>query len=86
MRGGAGCKPSYQIGSPLFSRISVHLNEAFYPVDQVVIEAEGNSDINRYVQSAWLNNMPLNGLWLFLKDLLSAGRLKLLMGAKPREK
>ena len=86
VRGAAGIKPSYQIGSPLFRRVTVHMNEDFYPVGQFVIDAEGNSTINRYVQAAILNDKILNGPWFFLEDLLKAGNLKLQMGKRPNKK
>lgn len=82
VRGGAECRPSYQIGSPLFGQVTIHLNEDFYPAKQIVIEAEGNSRTNRYVQAACFNGRPLSGPWFFLSELLGAGRLRLVMGAK----
>jgi len=31
MRGGAEEKPIYEIGSPIFDEISIHLNHKYYP-------------------------------------------------------
>jgi len=85
MRGGAAVDPVYEIGSPIFEKITIHLDSTYYPGGTFVIEARGVSDENKYVQSATLDGEPLRKPWFYHKDLVDGGRLVLEMGAKPNK-
>jgi len=73
--------PIYTIGSPLFSKITVHLENG---KDFTVI-AEGCSDINKYIQSATMNGKPLNKPFFTHDELVQGGVLKLKMGPRPNK-
>ena len=49
--------PEFGISSPLFDKITISLNEKYYPGKQFVIETENNSQDNIYIQS-----MSVNGI------------------------
>jgi hypothetical protein len=83
MDGGASTTPVYEIGSPLFEKITIHLDEYYYSGKKFVIEAKNTSKENRYIQSATLNGKALNTFWFYHKDLVSGGELILEMGASP---
>jgi len=85
MDGGASVKPYYDIGSPLFEKITIQLDNSYYPGSQFIIEAKNVSDENRYIQSATLNGKPLNTCWFFHEDLVRGGSLVLEMGAEPNK-
>jgi len=72
-------QPYYYIGSPLFSRIQIHLvgDKVF------IIEAPGTSETNKYVQAAVLNGQPLRRAWLLHSEIARGGQLVLHMGAQP---
>jgi putative alpha-1,2-mannosidase len=55
MRGGCDVEPTYEIGSPLFDKATIHLDPAYYPGGTFTIEAVNNSKENKYVQSATLD-------------------------------
>jgi putative alpha-1,2-mannosidase len=86
MDGGCSTKPIYEIGSPLFSRIAVHLDKSYYPGRQFVIEAKNNSPENVYTQSATLNGKPLDKPWIFHSDVVKGAMLVLTMGPEPNTK
>ncbi|HHG83427.1 MAG TPA: glycoside hydrolase family 92 protein, partial [Bacteroidetes bacterium] len=67
----------YVIGSPLFSRTTIHLENG----EVFRIVAEDVSAENMYIQSAELNGEPLGRLFLRQQDLMSGGELRLKMGA-----
>ena len=69
----------YMIGSPLFSKITIHLPQA----TQFVISAPGNSPKNMYIQSAKLNGRPLGTPVLSWEDIRGGGSLELQMGPTP---
>ncbi len=83
MDGGCSTKPIYEIGSPLFSRIVVHLNRKYYPGRQFVIEAKNNSPENVYIQSATFNGKPLDKPWICHCDVVKGATLVLTMGPEP---
>jgi predicted alpha-1,2-mannosidase len=88
MRGGCEENPVYEITSPVFERITIRLDPRIYgarreePVE-LVIEAPGASDQNRYIRSAELNGRPLPRPWFRHEDLLGGARLRLELGPEP---
>ena len=85
MDGGCSIKPVYEIGSPLFRRIVIHLDPRFYPGREFVIEARNNSPANVYIQSATFDGKPLDKPWIYHADLVKGGTLTLVMGPKPNK-
>ncbi len=83
MDGGASVKPFYEIGSPIFSRITIHLDEEYYPGGTFVIEAKNVSGGNRYIQSAKLDGKKLTRPWFYHSELVDGGSLVLEMGPEP---
>jgi predicted alpha-1,2-mannosidase len=83
MDGGCSQKPIYEIGSPAFSRIVVHLDRKYYPGRQFVIKTRNNSPKNVYIQSATLNGKPLNQPWIYHSTVVKGATLVLTMGAEP---
>ncbi len=83
--GGASVKPVYGIGSPLFPKATIHLNNDYYKGKAFVIEAKNVSNTNRYIQSATLNGKPLTKPWLYHSDMVKGGSLVFIMGAKPNK-
>ena len=83
MRGGAAINPIYEIGSPIFDKITIKLNNEYYLADEFIIETKNNSSANRYIQSATLDGKPLNKSWFFHKELVDGGKLILQMGNEP---
>jgi predicted alpha-1,2-mannosidase len=84
--GGVSSKPYYEIGSPIFSKITLTLDQKYYKGKTFVIEARNTSNTNRYIQSASLDGKPLNKPWFYHSDLVDGGTLILQMGAKPNQK
>jgi len=74
---------SYQIGTPLFSSVTLHLQHAGAPDTRFVIRARNNSAKNLYVQSAKLNGKPFDSLQLRHADILRGGDLTFEMGPNP---
>ena len=83
--GGACVKPFYEIGSPIFKEMTIHLDPAYYSGKTFVIQAEHVSDRNRYIQSASLNGKKLDRPWFYHDELVKGGKLILIMGDKPNK-
>ena len=74
---------TYQLGSPLFTRVVFALNPGYHAGGTFVIEAVGNGPDNVYVQSATLNGASLDRPWITHAELVAGGMLSLEMGPTP---
>ncbi|MCA1747098.1 MAG: glycoside hydrolase family 92 protein, partial [Bacteroidales bacterium] len=83
LRGGAGIEPMYEITSPLFDKVTIHLNRNYYPGDMFVIETNNNSPENRYIRSINLDGEEQNSIGIEHNTLVRGGTLKLEMGSIP---
>ena len=73
--------PYYSIGSPLFDRVTIRLEDG----KQFVIRAESNSARNKFIQSARLNNISLARTYIYHEDITRGGSIDFVMGPKPNE-
>jgi predicted alpha-1,2-mannosidase len=73
--------PEYQIGSPLFNRIKIHLQNG----KTFSIVAKNNSGTNKYIQSATLNGKELTKPLFTHEELVKGGTLVLEMGQRPNK-
>jgi predicted alpha-1,2-mannosidase len=71
--------PVYTVGSPLFEKITINLPGG----RKFIVEADGGTAENKYIQEAWLNGEPLEIPWFTHSDLMNGGTLKLRMGPYP---
>jgi predicted alpha-1,2-mannosidase len=81
--GGASVKPFYEIGSPIFRKITIHLDPDYYPGKTFVIRARKVSADNQYIQTASLNGENLSKPWFYHDQLVKGGKLVLKMGDQP---
>lgn len=75
----------YSIGSPLFSKVIIHLDKSFGNSEKFVIETHNGSKANKYIQSATLNGKPLNKPWFDHSEIKNGGTLVFVMGAEPNK-
>lgn len=71
--------PTYDIGSPVFDKATVHLRNG----KDFVIIAHHSSHDNKYIQSIRLNGKPLEQVWFRHSDIANGGVLELTMGDTP---
>ncbi len=81
--GGANVEPLYEISSPIFDKVVLHLDSAYYSGRTFTIEANNNAGDHPYIQSAALDGKPLEQTWFYHKDLIDGGTLVLSMGSTP---
>lgn len=70
---------TYNIGSPLFGKVTINAGNG----KEFIIETENNSEENKYIQSAMLNDIPFNRPWIDHEDITQGGRLVFIMGPEP---
>jgi len=73
--------PEYQIGSPLFTKVKIRLQNG----KTFIVAAKNNSATNKYIQSAKLNGKELKKPVFTHTDLTKGGTLILEMGSKPNK-
>ncbi|MCO5238444.1 MAG: GH92 family glycosyl hydrolase [Chitinophagaceae bacterium] len=71
----------YLISGPLCPSVTLTRENG----KKLIIEAENISDENIYVQSATLNNQPLNRAWLRHAEIENGATLKFVMGSTPSD-
>lgn len=74
--------PVYNIGSPLFEEVTIHLDNG----KDFTIKADKVSDDNKYIQSAILDGKTWDKPWFCHETLVNGGCLELKMGDRPNKK
>lgn len=80
--GGCRVDPVYEIGSPIFPKVTIDLGKRHGRGETFTIEARDVSHRNKYVQAATLNGQPLSTFRFPAKEILKGGSLVLQMGPK----
>lgn len=75
----------YQITSPVFNKIEITLDPAYYSGKKFTILAKNNSPENIYIQSLTLNGRPLNRFWITHQEITQGGVLQMIMGPEPNK-
>jgi predicted alpha-1,2-mannosidase len=83
MKGGADIDPTYDLSSPVFDEIIIHLDKDYYPGGRFTITTQNNSSKNKYIQSVKLNGASMNQSWFHHNDLVKGGVLEYVLGKEP---
>ena len=86
MNGAVTDDPTFDLTSPLFEEVNIHIDKMYNGGKPFLIKANNNSSENIYIQSAKLNGKALNMPKLKFKDVVAGGILELEMGSVPNEK
>jgi putative alpha-1,2-mannosidase len=70
------------LGSPLFSKVRIQLNQKYYPGKEFTIIAANNGGSNNYIQSIRLNGQTLHTPFVPWSAIKKGGTLNLQMGTK----
>ncbi len=83
IQGGAAVRPQYEMTSPVFDRITIHLDPRYYPGKTVTLTCRNNAPENMYIQSVTFNNKPWHRFQIPHDDLVRGGTLDIELGPKP---
>lgn len=86
MRGGTESRPEIELTSPLFDKITIQLDNHYFPGEEFVIIAHNNSKENRYVQRIRLNGKELKEPRIYFDQISEGGKLEFDMGPEPVNK
>lgn len=85
MKGLTDPDPSFALGSPLFDKVTIQLDNRYYKGKEFVIETRNNGKENDYVQSMSLNGKALTDTRLPFSEIVKGGELMLEMGNQPKD-
>ena len=74
----------FQLASPLFDKITIQLDSAFYPGKTFVIEARNAGKNNCYIQQMQLNGKPYKKYTINHRDIVNGGRLNFVLKGEHR--
>ena len=75
--------PVYDITSPVFDEVTIHLDPKYYDGRKFMIRVHDNSPDNIYIQRARLNGQEHSAAWLAHTDFAEGGTLELWLGDEP---
>jgi predicted alpha-1,2-mannosidase len=75
--------PSFQIGSPLFDKITLKLNPEYSTGKTIEINANNNGPENYYIQDVKINGAKRDKLQVSVEELFKGAVINLEMGNKP---
>jgi predicted alpha-1,2-mannosidase len=75
MNGGTEADPGYDLGSPLFDKITISLHPNYYKGDKFVIETINNSKGNRLVEQVSFDGRILDTMAIRHSNIVNGGRL-----------
>lgn len=81
--GNQSIDPYYEITSPIFDEIIIHLDKRYYEGNQFVIKTHNNSKDNPYIQRATLNGNNHEKFWFSHQTFQKGGVLELWLGNQP---
>lgn len=85
MDGGCSEHPSYELSSPRYPKITLHLGGKYDRGKIFVIEAPNASKENKYIQSVSLNGQPVNGFKIPQEEVLKGGKMVIEMGKEAKK-
>jgi predicted alpha-1,2-mannosidase len=78
-------RPTFQLGSPLFSKIEIKLNRTYYQGRKIIIKTIHNTPDNSYIQSVNLNGKKLENCWFYRDEIMNGGKIVIDMGPEPNK-
>lgn len=85
MKGLTDEHPAFALGSPLFEKVTIRLNDAYYKGKELVIETRNFDRARPYVRSFNWNGRSLSAPRLSFSDLTQGGRLVVEMDDQPHD-
>lgn len=73
----------YLLTSPVFSKVSIRLDNNYYPGKEFTVVAHNNSKENKYIQQVKLNGKTLKRSWIKHEEIAKGGKLEFFMGPQP---
>ena len=73
----------YVLTSPTFNKVTLHLNQKFYPKGDLVIESQHANPESIYIKEVFAGDKKLKGFTISQHDLVNAGTLRYVLQDQP---
>lgn len=83
VNGGTEPNPNYELGSPIFDKITIALHPDYYPGGSFEIQVNNNEVENYYIERAEINDKALDDFFIDHETIVNGGKLVLNMSSKP---
>lgn len=83
MTGGCEEDPAYELGSPIFNKVTIHLNPDYYKAKTFTLKTTNNTANSPYIQTATLNGKPINNFYFRHSDIYNGAEIDLKMSEDP---
>jgi predicted alpha-1,2-mannosidase len=77
--------PEFGISSPVFDKITIQLNNKYYPGKQFTIKTENNNRENQFIQAMKINGTSLNKPFVPFATVVKGGEMVIRLGKNPRD-
>ncbi len=81
--GHAFSDPVYQLGSPLFDKITIKLDQEYYPGNELVIRTINNNPESIYIRNIEFNKENIDKFWISRNKIINGGELLIKLGDEP---
>lgn len=81
--GSAAAEPTYEITTPVFKEVTVHLDSSYYPAERFTIRVEGEPETELYIQSTELDGEEWESVRLPFERVMRGGELLIRVGEEP---
>ncbi len=85
VKGGCDTDPIYELGSPVFDEITIHLDSDYYPGETFKLIANNNGPDHMYIDRATWQDKMWDKVWISHEDLVNGGTLMLQMSSQPNK-
>ncbi|NJN27454.1 MAG: glycoside hydrolase family 92 protein [Cyclobacteriaceae bacterium] len=85
MKSGCSIDPYYDLSSPIFEEVIIHLDKSYYSGGDFTIKTLNNGEKNDFIQSVTLNGKKLHEPRIMHKDIVKGGELIIELGSQPNE-
>jgi putative alpha-1,2-mannosidase len=85
LQGNVSGVPTYEMTSPVFDKIDIQLDPAYYAGKTFTIITHNNSKKNVYIQKAMLNGKMLETFWFTHAEYAKGGILEIWLGDLPNK-
>ena len=76
---------NYTLSSPVFDKVTIHLDKNIYQKEKIVIEADRKSADDIYIKDIEIKGRPYNRYFISHKDLIELGHIKYKLGSNPKQ-
>lgn len=83
VKGLTSINPKFQVGSPLFDKVTIKLNSDYYKGKTFTIKTKNNSASNIYIQSIGLKGKEVKSVFVPFEQVVSGGELVIKLGNEP---